>query len=223
MITIEQQQKIFLDLGRALPRAITTYAIGGTAMMFLGLKSETLDVDLVFNNKKDREVFKETALSLGYREFEAKIVYGLRPKRPIMVSLDDVRLDLFLHDVINTKFSDSMARRALDTHTFDKNLIVKIANMHDIIIMKSVTSRAKDLEDITNIINKKSINWEIILDEAKEQVALGNEHAILGLGEKLEKLNNLKAIKVPKDVLDGLWKLLKKQTRDKGKKRYSRV
>ena len=50
MITIDQQQKLFLNVANMLKKKITAYAIGGTAMMFLGIKDATLDIDLVFEN-----------------------------------------------------------------------------------------------------------------------------------------------------------------------------
>ncbi|MBI4919148.1 hypothetical protein HY837_04405, partial [archaeon] len=47
MISIEAQQKLLLAVSTNLKKKITVYAIGGTAMMFLGLKNSTLDIDLV--------------------------------------------------------------------------------------------------------------------------------------------------------------------------------
>ena len=57
MISIEEQQKLMLAIAKKLNSRINIYAIGGTAMMFLGLKDTTLDIDLVFENEKDREIF----------------------------------------------------------------------------------------------------------------------------------------------------------------------
>ena len=48
MITMEEQQSLFIAVGRRLSRRVTAYAVGGTAMMFQGFKDETLDIDLVF-------------------------------------------------------------------------------------------------------------------------------------------------------------------------------
>ena len=92
--------------------------------------------------------------------------------------------------------------------------------------MKSATSRIKDLDDIITIVKKDKINWEIIIEEAKEQINLGNNNFVLSLGEKLEKLNNQKEIAIstpiPKTVLDQLWKLLKKQVKNKNKDKKPR-
>ncbi len=218
MINVEEQQNLLIRLARKLPRKIETYAIGGTAMMFLGLKESTLDIDLIFSNPEDRRIFKETAKSLGFKDSSAEIVYGKRDNAPEMVVISDVRFDLFLFKVISSNFSLGMQKRATQVHEFASKLIIKVADPNDILIMKSVTSRDKDMDDIIAIANKIKINWEVIVEEAKEQVRLGNEAAIMNLGEKLEKLTNQKAISTPQAISDKIWKLFTKQVKDKAKK-----
>ena len=115
-------------------------------------------------------------------------------------------------------FSEGMQKRATQIHEFATNLIIKVAAPSDILIMKSVTSREKDLEDIIAIANKSQIDWNIVVEESKEQVRLGNETAIMNLGEKIEKLTNRKAIIVPKEISNKIWKLFTKQVKDKAKK-----
>ncbi len=219
MIDIEQQQNLFIRIAEKLPKKIEVYAIGGTAMMFLGLKDQTIDVDLVFSNPKDRKTFKEAAKLQGFTELSAKIIYGEKDNVPEVVSLLDVRLDLFLFKIITSHFSPDMQQRATQTHEFSSNLIIKVADPSDILIMKSVTSREKDLEDIVSIINNSRINWDLIIKESAEQVKQGNETVIMNLGLKLEKLSNQELIKVPKSVLGSLWALLKEQVKDKNKKK----
>ena len=217
MIDIQEQQNLFLRIAERLPKKIEVYAIGGTAMMFLGLKYNTLDVDLVFSNVEDRKIFKETAKLLDFKESSAEIVYGKKENTPEMVVIADVRLDLFLFKIVSSYFSEPMQKRATQIHEFAGKLIIRVADPQDILIMKSVTSREKDVNDIVAIIKNTKINWDVIVNESCEQVRLGNETAILGLGEKLEKLVNRKIIVVPKDVLDRLWKLLSKQVKGKNK------
>src|SRR3989344_5973619 len=130
MIDIEEQQNIFSRIAEKLPMKIELYAIGGTAMMFLGLKDKTLDVDLVLSNLEDRRVFKETAKLLDFKESSAEIVYGKKENTPEMVVISDVRLDLFLFKIISSYFSEPMQKRATQIHEFG-NLIIKVADPHD--------------------------------------------------------------------------------------------
>ena len=214
MINTKQQEELLIAVGNILEKRILVYAIGGTAMMLKGIKDSTLDIDFVFDKTKDRDEFILALKKLGAKDSDVTLVYGLKKNMPFMLEIENVRFDLFMNKIITAELSRGMKERAGQIHEFGKNLIVKIADLQDIIIMKSATSRIKDIEDIILIAKNSPINWEIIIEEAKEQVALGNKMAILSLGEKLEKLNNQKIIAMPKEVLDKLWKLLKEQVKD---------
>src|SRR3989344_2281362 len=217
MIDIQQQEEMLIAIGNILSKRLQVYAIGGTAMMLRGIKNSTLDIDLVFNNRTDREEFMNALRRLGAKESDVTLVYGLKNNTPLMLKLNNFRFDMFMNKIITSTFSDAMKERAKHTHEFG-NLIVKVADPNDILIMKSATPREKDIDDIIVISNKSHIDWWIIVDEAKEQVRLGNETAILGLGEKLEKLIDQKLIAVPEEISDKIWKLFKEQIKNKAKK-----
>ncbi len=208
MISIERQMGLFIAIGRRLQRKINVYAIGGTAMMFLGLKEATLDIDLVFENEEDRGDFKETLKSLGYEEMDAVIVYGKKENKPEMLTLGDERFDLFVKEVIDFVFSDGMIKRARQLHQFGNNFMLKIADPQDILLMKCATDRLKDLDDARSIINSTEINWGSVVEEAKNQKKLGKERAIFDLGYFLEKLKNKLKVKIPKEISSKLWNLL---------------
>jgi|SRR3989338_10075786 len=216
MISIENQQSILINIARELKEQITAFTIGGTAMMFQGLKNSTLDIDLVFTSSKDQEGFIQAARKIGWTYLDSKIIYGERKNIPIMLKLIDERLDLFLIEVIDFIFSDSMQKRAKITKQFERNLILKIADPHDIIIMKCATDRIKDIDDARTIIENIKIDWNILIEEAQKQINLGKERAILELGTFLERLQKIK-VAIPKKILDELWLLLEKQIKQKRK------
>ncbi|MEK6893211.1 MAG: DUF6036 family nucleotidyltransferase [Nanoarchaeota archaeon] len=222
MINLNNQEALFNEVGRALPKKLIVYSIGGTAMMLRGLKGETLDIDLVFDKESDRKLFIKTLEKLKFRKDEKRVIetYGLKKNTPTMLRLAsiDFIFDLFLNKIISSIFSEGMKKRATQTHEFGGNLVIKVADPSDILIMKSATGRAKDNEDIISIIDNNRLNWDVVLEEAKEQVKLGNEHAIMGLGENLEKLISRNIISVPKLFTDALWKLFKEQVKKKSKK-----
>jgi hypothetical protein len=211
MISIKDQQNLFIEIARKLPREITAYAIGGTAMMFLGFKESTKDIDLVFTKLDDRKAFKESAKQLGYKEMDSTIVYGVKNNCPEMITLGDARLDLFSLDVIDFNFSESMQKRAQQTHQFGNNLFLKIADVHDIIMMKSATRRIKDEDDIVRIAQGSKIDWEILIKESQEQVKLGKEKAVWDLISLLENLNKKHKMKISRELIDKLYKLFNKQ------------
>ncbi len=219
MISIEQQQKLLLNVSKELSEPITAYAIGGTAMMFLGYKEATLDIDLVFANDKDKNIFRKAAENLGFREMNSIKVYGTKKNQPVMLKLDDTRFDLFVNKVIDFMFSENMQNRANQTHQFGENLILKIANPHDIILMKCATDRLKDKDDAIRIIQNTKIIWNIIVEEAKNQVKLGEERAIFELGCFLEDIKKALGEKIPKEILDELFDLSQNQAEKKSQKK----
>jgi|SRR3989344_2182040 len=221
MITIDQQQKLLLNIARRLTKKITVYAIGGTAMMFLGFKDTTLDIDIVFENKKDRDIFKEALKSLGYVGMDTIKVYGLKRNTPEMLKLADERFDLFVVEVIDFIFSDTMKKRAEHIHQFGDNLILKIANPQDIILMKCATDRIKDKDDARKIIDAIRIDWNMLIDEAKEQMSLGKERAAFDLGCFLEDLKTKMKVNIPQEVLDKLFEIVEKQAKEKSSKSKS--
>lgn len=218
MISIEQQQKLLLAVSRELERPVTVYAIGGTAMMFLGLKDATLDIDLVFENEDDKDVFKKSAKKLGYREMDAVRVYGTKRNQPEMLKLNDERFDLFVVDVIYFTFSENMRKRAKQMHQFGENLILKVTDPHDIFLMKCATERVKDMDDARTIIKSIDINWDIIVEETEHQIRLGKERAAFDLGQFLENLREEVKEKIPKEVEDQIFEIVKKQAEEKQKK-----
>lgn len=217
MISIGDQNKLLIQIGNKLPEEITIYAIGGTAMMFLGLKDVTKDIDLVFTDKKERKMFKEAAISLGYKEMDPAIVYGVQNNCPEMITLGTSHFDLFSLEVIDFTFSKNMQERATQIHQFGKNLKLKIADKHDIIIMKCATRRMKDEDDIVNIVrNNYPIDWDIIMEEIKLQVvSLGKETAFMEMGNLVEKLIYTHKLDVPKSIHDKLFSLLEEQIKRK--------
>ena len=218
MIDIQQQEAILIAIGKMLPKKIQVYAIGRTALMLRSIKNSTLDIDFVFDKKSDREEFMDALRKLGAKESDVTLVYGLKNNAPFIFEFNNCRFDMFMNKIITSTFSDAMKERARETHEFG-NLIIRVADPNDVLIMKSVTSREKDSEDIIDIVNKSQIDWNIIVEESRKQVELGNETAIMGLGEKLERLTNRKLIAVPKDVSGKIWKLFTKHVKDRAKKR----
>ena len=218
MITVDEQQKLLLNIARILNKKVTAYAVGGTAMMFLGIKDSTLDIDLVFENEKEKNIFKEAIKSLGYREINAVKVYGTRKNQPEMLTLNDERFDLFVVNVIDFVFSENMQKRAESMHQFGDNLILKIADPHDIILMKCATDRLKDKDDARKIIGLGKIKYELLVEEAKKQIQLGKDKAAFELGYFMEELKNKMNVKIPHKILDEMFEIVKKQAEEKQNK-----
>ncbi len=217
MIGIEQQNELFLNISKKLKRKIECFAIGGTAMMFLELKQATKDIDLVFENEKERQYFIEALISLGYSKIESKILYGKKPNQPELLKLDNERIDLFLTEVISFVFSEESKKRIKIIREFAPNLIVNVADANDIFLMKCATERQKDIDDAQSILKNTNINWDIILEETKNQINLGKQRAALDLGIFLENLEAT-GVSIPKKFSSELFNIFEKQIKEKKKK-----
>ncbi|MBN2421095.1 hypothetical protein JXB27_02335 [Candidatus Woesearchaeota archaeon] len=213
MIDIMKQEEMFLLISGLLKRKMTVYAIGGTAMMFHGFKNATKDIDIVFFSEDDRLEFKRALEEVGYKGYDSVQVYGRKENQPIMLSRGsqkEERFDLFSRDVIRFVFSENMKKRATKTIEIGKNIVLKIADPHDIIIMKCATDRMKDKEDALSIIDKHGVDWDIVIDEAQNQTGLGNKRALFDLAEFVDDLIKMKA-KISKKVLEKLIKTMEDQ------------
>ena len=219
MVNVNEQQDLLQNIAKRLKREITVYAVGGTAMMFHGMKDTTKDIDLVFNDEKERKIFEEAATSLGYKRFNSIIVYGAeKENQPIMLARgkgEAERFDLFSYNVISFFFSENMKKRAENIIEFGEKLTLKIADVHDLILMKCATDRQKDAEDVQTIIETQKIDWRIVIEEAKHQVTLGKNLAILELGEFLDKLKEKLKLNIPKEILDELYDLVIEKAKEK--------
>ena len=165
-INMKEQEEIFSLIGRALKEKVECFVVGGTAMMFLGLKEVTKDIDIVFQERKDYETFKSSLINLGAKDTKAEII---NPKKvSCILSLGNARFDLFLEHLIHFRLTGTIISRIREVHEFG-NLIVKVVSPEDIILFKSMADREADKIDAAELAKKININWEIILGEAEEQ------------------------------------------------------
>jgi hypothetical protein len=109
-----------------------------------------------------------------------------------------------------------MKKRAENTFEFGQNLILKIADVHDLILMKCATDRQKDAEDVQTIINEsQKIDWNIIIEESKHQVTLGKTRATWDLCDFLDRLKEELNVNIPPEVINELINLVQKQAEEK--------
>ena len=210
---------LFERIAEKLKTTVEAYAIGGTAMMFYAIKAETKDIDLVFLKEQDRQTFIEALKEMKYETYNSRLVYTKKENVPLMFSRgENERFDLFGTKIITLEFTQHMVKRAKNVNEYNKKLIIKSADPHDIIIMNCATDRAKDEEDIITIIKNTKINWDIIIQEIEEQVKKGNQTAMMDLGYLLERLREDKKAEIPLEVLNKLYNKVQKQIEQKQRK-----
>ena len=209
MINVEDQESLFKLISEYLEKDVSCIAIGGTAMMFLGYKNTTKDIDLVFKNKEDRDVFIKAIGKLGYSQGSIKFIYKenqLRSKnKPLMYTRGEERFDIFVDNVFGFSL-DSAYELITQRHDYigKKELIIYVLNKEYIFLLKSVTNRDKDLEDMETIAKTEpSLDLsEIVSLAIKERK--NNPWLLIDLEEKMQKLK--KVILIKKEHFDRIYK-----------------
>lgn len=208
MINIKNQESMFVSISKKLTKKITVYAIGGTAMIFHGYKDSTVDIDLVFNSESERREFIFALKSIGFELMDSSIVYGMRENQPIMLTRTrEERFDLFLDEVISFFFSENMKKRAEKISEFGENLVIKVADPHDVILMKCATDRERDKEDIKNIIENSKVDWSNIIKEAEYQSKAGKRGSIFNCIGTFQSLKNDMKVPVPESFFEKIWNI----------------
>ena len=206
MINIKDQEMLFKLIADYLDQDITCAAIGGTAMMFQNYKNTTKDIDLIFQTESDRKVFIKALEQLGYSQKSLKLIYDEKRQsnknKPLIYSRGEERFDLFVKDVFGLKIDfDKIIQR--NDFIGKKELIILILPKEYLILLKAVTNREKDYEDIETIIKiEKNIDWDFIIEEAlrnKEEMKL----ILINLEEKLQQLRKITFIK--QEIFDKIY------------------
>lgn len=212
MIDFNRQLDLLKIIGSELKKKIEVLVIGGSAMMFLGAKTETKDIDLVLLSKNDFILIKEVLEKIGFSKRALKITRGNYQAKfsPIFLERGDVRFDLFLNEVICIKITKEILDRVKEVHEFD-NLIVKVLSPEDLILMKSTTERVGDREDGKNLVEKYKIDWNIIIEESIRQTEIGDSIFPVFLYDFLVELKEELKVDIPKEVILKIMKIAEKE------------
>jgi len=193
MINTKDQEELFALISKYLKRDVTCYAIGGTAMMFSGYKTATKDIDLVFHTREERDAFVHAIQELGYKEQSLKNIYDekrrARGDKPHMYTRGDERFDLFVQTVFGFELPTEL--EITQRHDFPNHLTINILPIEHLVLLKAITRRATDHEDIVTILSvEKTLNWDKIIDLAIAQKQ-HNPWILLDLEETLQHLKKI--------------------------------
>ena len=162
---------LFRDIGQKLAQKTEAYLLGGENMRLKNLKPRTKDCDLVVSDEKDFLAIVEALKSMGYESANKS-----------RLSADDARIDAsdilehptrsridIFKQVVARKLalSDGMKKRAkLETYG---NLTLGILANEDVFLLKGVTLREGDIQDMGRLAQSPGFDWQIIWDEMERQ------------------------------------------------------
>jgi len=187
--SVKEIQNLFEEIDDLLQETPETekleiYVIGGTVLLEQGLKPATKDIDLVVLKVHDFILFENTLKTLAFKNTKPTPEY-FRFNISQVLEREDFRIDLFQKTVCG-KFSvtNSMVKRAREYLILER-LAVYLCSNEDVFLFKTMTERSGDIEDCISLA-KRGVEWEIILDELKNQIILSGQNIwITWVGERL--------------------------------------
>lgn len=209
MITTKDQEELFRLIADYIRKDIQCLAIGGTAMMFKNYKTATKDIDLVFHTEDDRTAFIKAIQELGYKEISLREIYDDKrvalKNKPLLFTRGDERFDLFVKDVFGFTLSFE-SKTMTQRHDFigKKELNVYVPSPEMLVLLKAITRRSKDMEDIVSIIKiEKNLNWKKIITDAVAQ-RKNKQWILYDLEQTMQELKKITFI--PQSYFDILYK-----------------
>lgn len=187
-------EKELKNINKHLNKPINIYIFGGGAMSFYDLKTATKDIDVLLPSEIEASSLIKALYKSGYNKIETKDPIYIKMKtREIIENTDGFRWDIFVKKICGgLTFSEEMQQRSKKYKDF-KNIKTYLVSPEDIFILKSVTSRLRDREDMFTLFSH-GLNIEIIKKEIQKQTKLDENKAWLayffvGLDELVSEYN----------------------------------
>ena len=154
-------------VGKTCSRKIVAYMVGGGAMAIRGEKVATKDVDLILESDED---VRDLRMAFTAEGFEVKVRHPEECRQlvdaVVLTATEGMRVDIFVRRVCNKLlFSEGMKRRS-EIYGEMGCISLHICSREDIFLLKSVTERNRDLDDMV-VLYRKGIDKAILIDECQ--------------------------------------------------------
>ncbi len=185
------------EISNRVDSAIDIYLIGGGAMMFLGCKAATKDVDLVVRGEKEYHSVRRALKDAGFKSIRPGAEYARLNLSDMFEREDGFRVDLFDTRVCGRlELSERMVSRTTIRHS-SGNVRLLSCSGSDILIFKSITSRDGDIDDCMQLVELNHVDWKVVLEEAVSQVAGGEDVWITWIADRLDLLSERMGVDNP--------------------------
>jgi len=190
-------QKLFKEISNELKEIIPIYFIGGNALIEHKTKNSTKDIDIVLTNEKQAATLVSALKRIGFKEVaEKEFQYGQLEASAMLERKGDPRIDLFVRKICGAlELSKKMQERSKQINR--EKAEIHLSSLEDVFLLKSVSSRDSDLIDCENILQKTTLNWDIIYDEIVSQAKNLKQTQELIILDHLEALEKRMNIKIP--------------------------
>src|SRR3990170_4452788 len=188
------------DLSEKLGVATEAYVFGGANMLLRGLKAATKELDIIVEDDGSFYRIAQALNSIGFRRLrEESLATEDRRLQPsgIYVGNGSPRIDLFMGKVcgalqLTKRWKERAEERALG------NFRLKLLSLEDVFLLKSITDRAGDLDDMAVILRRvPRLDWRSILDTYWEQEKVTGRHFCYTILDNLEILQEREGTRIP--------------------------
>ena len=199
-------------LNQALNEKLRIYVFGGAVMAMNGFKDGTKDLDILTEDDRSQEILIRSLIKCNYHLLQIQDL--TKPYQELSATtrenIDSFRWEIFVKYVAKKlALTQTMEQRAKRMYT-GSLLTVLMLSKEDIFLLKGMTERDRDLEDM-HILVQSGIDYNVILQECTGQSQSDIRGNIweASLYEKLMELENKYGVRVP------IMKELKKIAEDK--------
>lgn len=178
-------------IDKTLLEKIKIYVTGGAVMALAGLKIGTKDIDVIVESDRAMNNLVSALLEERY-----STVSGARLLPPyeglsamVLENKQGFRWDIFLKIVARKLFLSSGMKKRATLMFKGRRLIVYSLSKEDIFLLKGVTERDRDLDDMY-ILSRSGLSYDVIFKECKHQSRKSGriwESALFGQCEDLRK------------------------------------
>ncbi len=187
-------------LGEKLDAPTAAYLFGGANLLLRGLKSATKDLDMVVEDSTSFFKLKDTLLKLGFRMLaEHEMTSTDRRLSPsgILVSPELPRFDIFTRNICNVfSLTEEMKKRS-EHQSFGK-LELRLLSLEDVFLLKSITEREGDIEDMAVIVRQGGgLDWNVILETYFKEEKKIERHLCFKILDSIEILQEREKITIP--------------------------
>ena len=185
-------------IDKTLLEKIKIYVTGGAVMALAGLKIGTKDIDVIVESDRAMNNLVSALLEERY-----SAVSGARLLPPyeglsamVLENKQGFRWDIFLKIVARKLFLSSGMKKRATLMFQGRRLIVYSLSKEDIFLLKGVTERDRDLDDMY-ILSRSGLSYDVIFKECKHQSRKSGRIWESALFEQCEDLRKKYDVEIP--------------------------
>jgi hypothetical protein len=196
--SLEYIEKELDKLEKTIGAPVKIYVAGGYVMAYQKLKAGTKDIDVIVETRDQAEILAKGLEATGYRllpngtltrEYQTLGATAFE-------NVDGFRWEIFSKIVANKlALSPEMKTRSRMIRKSGK-LQVSILSNEDIFLMKGVTDRDRDLEDMA-LLARSGVNYDSVFKECVSQSDKSGKLWETGLHDKCAELEEEYSVRVP--------------------------